>query len=86
LAAKVGMGLGRFLREFRVSFEATPHQYVQQRRLARARELLRGTDASLSTVALETGFASHSHFSTAFRAAFGVTPTGYRRASDPAQL
>jgi AraC family transcriptional regulator len=82
LAAKVGMGLGRFLREFKVTFAATPHQYIQQRRLQRARELLRGTDAPLSTVALETGFASHSHFATAFRAATGTTPSNYRRA-DP---
>lgn len=80
LAAMVGMGLGRFLREFKVTFEATPHQYVQQRRLSRACELLRRTDASLSTVALETGFASHSHFSTVFRATTGVTPSDYRRA------
>src|SRR5439155_11671810 len=80
LAAKVGMGLGRFLREFKVTFAATPHQYIQQRRLARARDMLRSTDASLSTVALETGFASHSHFATAFRAATGVTPSSYRRA------
>jgi AraC-like DNA-binding protein len=81
LAAKVGMGLGRFLREFKVTFAATPHQYIQQRRLQRARELLCGSDASLSTVALETGFASHSHFATAFRAATGTTPSDYRRAN-----
>jgi len=80
LAAKVGMGQGRFVREFKVTFEVTPHQYIQQRRLSRACELLRRTDASLSTVALETGFASHSHFSTVFRAATGVTPSHYRRA------
>jgi AraC-like DNA-binding protein len=81
LAAEVGMGLGRFLREFKVTFEATPHQYIQRRRLSRACEMLRATDASLSTVALETGFASHSHFSTAFRAATGVTPVKFRRAA-----
>jgi AraC family transcriptional regulator len=81
LAAKVGIGLGRFLREFKVTFAATPHQCIQQRRLQRARELLRATDASLSTVALETGFASHSHFATVFRAAIGMTPSNYRRVS-----
>ena len=86
LAARVGIGLGRFLREFKVTFAATPHQYIQQRRLARARELLRGSDASLSSVALETGFASHSHFSTVFRAATGVTPSGYRRAGSIADV
>jgi AraC-like DNA-binding protein len=81
LAAKVGMGLGRFLREFKVTFAATPHQSIQQRRLQRASEMLRTSDASLSTVALETGFASHSHFATAFRAAIGTTPSEYRRAN-----
>lgn len=80
LASKVGMGLSRFLRGFKVTFQATPHQYIQQRRLSRARALLQSTDASLSTVALDTGFASHSHFSTVFRAAVGMTPSSYRRA------
>ena len=86
LAAKAGMGVNRFLREFKVTFEATPHQYIQQRRLARALELLQGTDASLTTVALETGFASHAHFSTVFRAAFGITPSTYRRAISDRRL
>jgi AraC-like DNA-binding protein len=85
LAARVGMGLGRFLREFKVTFAATPHQYIQQRRLQRACEMLRSTDATLSTVALETGFASHSHFATAFRAAIGTTPSDYRRANHGAR-
>jgi AraC-like DNA-binding protein len=83
MASKLGMGLVRFVREFKVSFGATPHQFIQQRRLMRARELLRSTDASLSSVALETGFASHSHFSTVFRAATGVTPSHYRREQRP---
>ncbi len=81
LAAKVGMGVNRFLREFKVTFEATPHQYIQQRRLARALELLRCTDASLTTVALETGFANHAHFSTVFRAVLSITPSSYRHAT-----
>lgn len=86
MAAKIGMGLVRFVREFKVTFESTPHQYLQQRRLMRARELLRSTDAPLSAVALETGFASHSHFSTVFRAATGVTPGTYRRTINDARM
>jgi AraC-like DNA-binding protein len=79
MASKVGMGSVRFVQEFKVTFEATPHQYILQRRLTRARDLLQSTDAPLSTVALEAGFASHSHFSTVFRAATGSTPSNYRR-------
>lgn len=80
LAARVGMGMTRFVQAFRTSFEATPHQYVQRRRLARARQLLRATDAPLTAIALETGFASHAHFTTVFRAATGTTPSRYRAA------
>lgn len=81
LAAKVGMGQVRFVREFQVTFCATPHQFVMQRRLMRAREMLASTDASLATIAIETGFASHAHFSTVFRAMTGTTPSAYRGAS-----
>jgi AraC-like DNA-binding protein len=79
MASKLGMGVIRFVREFKLTFEATPHQYIQRRRLMRARELLLATDAPLTAIALDTGFASHSHFSTAFRAATGMTPSHYRR-------
>ncbi|MDP9044115.1 MAG: AraC family transcriptional regulator [Pseudomonadota bacterium] len=79
LAALLGMGIERFHREFKLTLQATPHQYIQGRRLLRACEMLRTTDASLTTVALDTGFASHSHFSTVFRAATGVTPRQYRQ-------
>lgn len=81
MASKIGIGTTRFVREFKTAFEATPHQYIQRRRLQRARELLVTSDAPLTSIALDTGFASHAHFSTAFRAEAGVTPSGYRRAS-----
>lgn len=84
MAARIGMGMSRFAREFKTSFEASPHQYVQRRRLRRACELLRTTDASLTAIALDTGFASHAHFSTVFRAETGVTPSSYRRAGGAA--
>ena len=80
LAAKLGIGTSRFVREFKASFKASPHQYIQSRRLLRARELLLATDASLTSIALDTGFANHAHFSTVFRAATGTTPSSYRRA------
>ncbi|MEO8021397.1 AraC family transcriptional regulator [Polaromonas sp.] len=79
MAATLGMGVVRFARAFKTSFSATPHQYIQARRLEHARELLCRTDATLTAIALDTGFASHAHFSTVFRATTGVTPISYRR-------
>jgi AraC family transcriptional regulator len=53
------------------------HQYLVQLRLARALvELPHTTD--LIALACALGFSSHSHFSAAFRRAFGCTPSSYR--------
>jgi AraC family transcriptional regulator len=81
LAARVGMSLTSFARKFRATFHATPHQYIREQRLRRALEMLNGTDASLTTIALESGFASHAHFSTTFHAVMGMTPSDYRRSA-----
>jgi AraC-like DNA-binding protein len=55
------------------------HRYLTQLRLARALvELPHASD--LTALALELGFSSHSHFSAAFRRAFGLTPSAYRGA------
>lgn len=85
LAARVGMSVASFARDFRATFKATPLQYVRQRRLQRAQQMLRGTDAALVTIALDLGFSSHAHFSASFHAFTGMTPSEYRRqATEPA--
>jgi AraC-like DNA-binding protein len=55
------------------------HRYVVQLRLARALVELPHAD-DLSTLALDVGFSSHSHFSASFRRAFGCTPSELRQA------
>jgi len=55
----------------------TLHRYLMQLRLSRALiELPHATD--LTALALHLGFSSHSHFTAAFRRAFGETPSGFR--------
>jgi AraC family transcriptional regulator len=60
-------------------FEGVPlHKYVTQLRLARSlTELPHAAD--LTTLAVNLGFSSHSHFASAFRRAFGITPSDFRR-------
>jgi AraC family transcriptional regulator len=51
-----------------------------QRRLRLSRALLELPDtANIAALALELGFSSHAHFSTAFRATYGETPSAYRK-------
>jgi AraC family transcriptional regulator len=56
------------------------HGYLTQLRLARALVELRRAD-DLTTLALDLGFSSHSHFTAAFRKAFGCTPSQFRESS-----
>jgi AraC-like DNA-binding protein len=60
-------------------FEGVPLQrYVTQLRLARALIELPDSD-DLTALALDLGFSSHSHFTLAFRRAFGCTPSRFRK-------
>jgi AraC-like DNA-binding protein len=54
------------------------HQYRLQLRLARSLERV-ATRTDLRQVAQSLGFSSHSHFTAAFRRAFGISPSEFRR-------
>lgn len=79
LAAVAGVSQWHFSRTFKAATGRTPHQFVIERRLARAAELLRTTDRPLAAVALDVGFASQSHLAAHFRRRFGVTPAQFAR-------
>ncbi|MBZ4407135.1 AraC family transcriptional regulator [Myxococcus sp. XM-1-1-1] len=79
LAQRSGLSVFYFTRAFRQSMGMTPHAYVQQRRVERAREFLSRTSLSLRDIALEVGFSSQSHFTTVFRRLTGLTPAVIRR-------
>ena len=79
LATIAGLSPGHFNRAFKQSTGFSPHQYVVQRRVAAATELLEKTDHSLADVALETGFAHQSHFCHVYLVATGETPGAWRR-------
>jgi len=68
-----------FLRMFKKTVGLTPYQYLLERRVERAKEMLRSKPASLAEVALAIGFSSQSHFTTAFHRAVGATPAEFQR-------
>lgn len=67
-----------FLRLFRRAFGETPHRYLTQARLARARNLLVSSDLSVTEICFEVGFQSVGSFSTLFQRQLGHPPTRYR--------
>jgi AraC family transcriptional regulator len=78
LAEALGLSAGFFTRAFKHATGRTPHDHIIDRRLARARLLLRDSGLSLSAIALAAGFASHAHMTATFRKRLGVTPQNLR--------
>jgi transcriptional regulator GlxA family with amidase domain len=70
---------GHLAHVFRDELQTSLHRFVLNARLAKALDAVLDTDADLSSIAHETSFASHSHFTARFRAAFCVTPVELRR-------
>lgn len=79
LAQALDLSKAHFVRLFRNSVGTSPHRYVMQRRVERARVLLLSSDLSLVEVAIDAGFASQSHMTRVFRQVFGITPGDARR-------
>ena len=78
LAQLLDMSPFHFSRLFKRSIGMTPHQYLSQQRVERAKQLLKKSDRLIIDIALECGFSSHSHLSKQFRQITGITPKAYR--------
>ncbi len=70
-----------FLRLFRQAFDKTPHQYLVERRIERAKELLSGNDLRVTDVCFAVGFQSLGSFSSLFHKSVGHPPITYREKS-----
>jgi AraC family transcriptional regulator len=79
LAGVAGLSPFHFARLFKKSTGQTPHQFLIQRRLERARELLQVKHASIVDVAMQVGFCDQSHLAAHFKRVYGLTPRAFLR-------
>ena len=63
---------------FKRATGTSPHQYVIQQRVERAKLLLSKTDSTIADIALQVGFSSQSHLTQQFKRLTGVTPKQVR--------
>lgn len=80
-AAAAGCTPFRLCHAVRAVTGGTLHAWLVRLRLQLSLERVAEPFSDLTTVALDLGFSSHSHFTAAFRKAFGVTPSAFRTAS-----
>ena len=78
LASLAGISQYHFSRLFKKSLGISPNQYVIKQRVEGAKSLLKNPELSVTDVALQCGFNSHSHFGQHFRRFTGFTPKQYR--------
>ncbi|MGL5839131.1 MAG: helix-turn-helix transcriptional regulator [Sphingorhabdus sp.] len=79
LASLIGMQDYAFAREFRALTGQPPHQWVIERRLARAAQMLADGALSIAEIAYAVGFSSQAHLTTLFSRRMDMGPAAYRR-------
>ena len=81
LAAAAAVSPFHFHRQFKKATGITPHHYIRQMRIERAKELLSGSELPLVEVAAQVGYSDQSHFTSTFSKMTSVTPRRYRNAT-----
>ena len=79
MAAMVGLGTTAFTERVKNYTGFSPLHYLINIRISEAIKLLRKKEASVTTIALDTGFYSSQHFATTFKKLTGYTPGEFRK-------
>ncbi len=72
-----------FVRLFKKETGATPHQYLVNRRIEKAKQLLKLSSHSITEICFLCGFSNHSHFAKVFKRKTGTSPLKFRQQSHP---
>jgi AraC family transcriptional regulator len=78
LASVVNISPTYFASLFKQEMGISPHQYVIQQRVERAKVMLMKTDLAIADIALQVGFSSQSHLTQQFKRLTGMTPKQIR--------
>lgn len=79
LARLTGRSLSTFKRDFETQFNDTPANFIKEKKLQKAFELLQSTELSISEICYEVGFQDTSHFTKSFKLKYHQSPSEYRK-------
>lgn len=76
---EIHLSKSQISREFKKYFQVTPYQYLINRRMTIAQNLLTKTELSIKEISDSLCFADEYHFSTLFKKKLGISPSAYRK-------
>ena len=85
LARSAGVSPFHLAHVFNQEVGTSVYRYAVRARLAKALTAVLDSNLDITSIALDSGFASHSHFTARFRAFFGLTPDALRKSARPGQ-
>jgi AraC-like DNA-binding protein len=80
-AKLTGRSLAAFKRDFSHIFQTSPRKWLKEKRLTEAYRLIQQKKGKATEIYLELGFENLSHFYTAFKQKFGVTPASIEQST-----
>ena len=86
LAEVANLSLFHLCHVFREAVGTSIYDYVLHERLAQTLDTVLDCEGDLTTIALDAGFTSHSHFTARFRNFFGCTPGALRRSMRTSEI
>lgn len=81
IAKTLHLTQSHFTRKFRDAVGIAPKQYILNKRIEYAKELLTNTNATICEIAYSAGFSDQLYFSRIFKARENVSPSEYRKAA-----
>lgn len=79
LSAKLGFSSGYIGKVFSAYSECGIPEYINLKRVEKAKQLLQDTALTIEEIASSVGFQSSAYFITIFKKAYGITPNNYRK-------
>ncbi|NQZ51096.1 MAG: helix-turn-helix transcriptional regulator [Moritella sp.] len=79
LANLSGRSISTFTRDFKAIYAMSPKQWLQNKRLARANDLLMNTELTVTHVAADLGYENVSHFIKSFKERYQITPKQFKQ-------
>lgn len=80
ISKSIGVSKSVLYKNFRESFDCTISEYINQKRIEKACELLEHSNLSVEEISQKTGFSSSSYFTRMFKKYKGIAPLRYRKA------